>query len=79
MAEMPITPEESLSAARVLLQRVADKGAPADRDAAAKALAILPPGGQPVTLSTVRDAQGALHQSLVAQAWAALEELASTL
>ena len=76
--EITKSADTSLSAVegsvRELLERVQQEGAPADSDAAAKALKFLPTEGQP-SAEQVRDAQAALGGSHVVTAWKALDSL----
>ena len=62
------------SSARELVEHVAQVGAPADRDAAAEALKLLPAESQP-SVQQVQDAQAALGGTPVMRAWKALEDL----
>ena len=61
--------------ARELVEHVVQVGALADREAAARALKLLPADGKPPTVQQARDAQAALIGSPVAQAWRALDDL----
>ena len=65
------------SSASELLEHVVQVGTPADREAAAEALELLPADGQPPTVQQARDAQAALVGSPVAQAWKALDDVAA--
>ena len=65
------------SSARELLEHVVQVGTPADREAAAKALKLLPADGQPPNVQQARDAQAALIGSPVVKAWKALDDLAT--
>ena len=64
------------SSARELLEHVVQVGTPADREAAAEALELLPPDSQPPNPQQARDAQAALVGSPVARAWKALDDVA---
>ena len=64
------------TSARDLLEHVVHEGAPADRDAAAEALSLLPSDGQP-SVQQVQDAKVALGGSPVVKAWKALDDLAA--
>ena len=63
------------SSASELLEHVVQVGTPADREAAAKALKLLPADGQPPNVQQARDAQAALVGSPVVKAWKALGDL----
>ena len=65
------------SSARELVEYVVQVGAPADREAAARALELLPADGQPPTVQQARDAQAALVGSPVVDAWKALDDVAA--
>ena len=62
------------SSARELLEHLVQVGAPADRDAAAEALKLLPAESQP-SVQQVQDAQAALGGTPVMRAWKALDAL----
>ena len=64
--------------ARELLEHVVQVGAPADREAAARALELLPADGQPPNVQQARDAQAALVGSPVVKAWKALDDVATS-
>ena len=65
------------SSARELVEYVVQVGAPADREAAARALELLPADGQPPNVQQARDAQAALVGSPVVDAWKALDDVAA--
>ena len=66
------------SSARELVEHVVQVGAPADREAAAKALKLLPADDQPPSAQQVRDAQAVLVGSPVVKAWKALDDIAAS-
>ena len=66
------------SSARELVEHVVQVGAPADREAAARALKLLPADSRPPTVQQARDAQAALVGSPVVKAWKALNDLATS-
>ena len=65
------------SSARELVEYVVQVGAPVDREAAARALKLLPADGQPPNVQEARDAQAALVGSPVVKAWKALDDVAT--
>ena len=63
------------SSARELVEYVVQVGAPVDREAAARALKLLPADSRPPNVQEARDAQAALVGSPVVKAWKALDDL----
>ena len=74
-AETSLSPPRD--SARELVEHVVQVGAPADREAAARALKLLPADGQPPNVQQARDAQAALVGSPVVKAWKALDDVAT--
>ena len=65
------------SSARELVEYVVQVGAPVDREAAARALKLLPADSRPPNVQEARDAQAALVGSPVVKAWKALDDVAA--
>ena len=76
---MPITPAEILPAVLTALHRVAEDGTASERNAAQKALQLLPASAADLKLGEVQQAKSALRFCFVVQAWEALDELADAI